>query len=129
MAIDLSFGGLDNEYIGQAERARKEAGPGGFIKKLLQGFAEAVGISNPVGDEPDKSSAKAVSNLQDLGTDQKPPEMTEVTNKKGDVIGAIEVASRPSLVQPLPMTQRATSGPLMEIDPTTGALFARKHMP
>lgn len=118
MAIDLSFGGLDNEYIGQAEQARKNGASGKLIKTLLQAAGAALGISHPVANEP-PSTAKA---LDDLGK-QPMTQPAEITNDKGDVVGAVEVASKPSAtaVNFLPMSRQPHStSSILEIDPSTG---------
>jgi hypothetical protein len=107
MALNMSFGSDDNEYVGMAEKARKEAGP---LGGLLQGIGEALGLSKPVA-KPPKESETAEPTPEAAPA---PVPALPVRDSRGDVVSAIEAAAGPT-VQPI-----ALPGSMIEIDPDTG---------
>jgi hypothetical protein len=117
MGIGFSMG--DNEYMSQAERARQNA-KGGGLKNLLQGIGQALGLSEPVAKAPKGDP----SETGDLAS-QPETQTAKITDDKGDVISAIEVASAPTGISRLPMAPMTVSPPLIEIDPDTGLPLVR----
>jgi hypothetical protein len=114
MGMDFSMGG--NEYMDSAESARRSSkGLGLGLDDILQGITQALGISKPVRKAPKGDSA----DTGDLAS-QPLTQRAKVTDDKGDVISAIEVASQPTGITRLSMAPAPVPETMIEIDPDTG---------
>jgi hypothetical protein len=130
MALNLNFGG-DNEYVSQAESARKSASGPSIIASIL----DAIGIGTQVAKQPDLSDSQtpeAKSAKQDKALAKANSESEESVS-----IPAISQAETALGVQPIPMAPMAVSTspitpwgqqyldslkPLTQIDPDVGML-------
>lgn len=136
MAINFSFGG-DNEYIADAEQARRQAegnrAAGGLAgASPIAVVLDLLGIGRQVAKPPKGESGQT----GDLASTPESPDSVPVavTDKKGNVLDVVEQTLRqvgestdvqrlplaPLELGPLPqLSGRGSPQPLQRIDPTT----------